>query len=317
MSESSVVKNNQKHQLPWGDDMILTLLNIVYHNFAHLPVKVNERWLVVNDEFFAQENLAPYKEIHYKQGNYRKLRLKYDSVLKQTKSVFEVGTNLSGYEGDRSKIVKCVEQILKEIEEHDSKKKDQKDAVLELKADLQKNESEVLEQALSGRKRPRSNTSSESRLDKRNQKTNSFEDEIANFLRGKRELENKQEENEEDVEAQILNYIKRKGYGIRDLVELGSQQCTNELLESLGLETVVNIFCSKGDKFGPHNFKKSLADVGVEPITYHRVYTQLCKWKRECNNELVDVSSSFNYPWENYTGSTHSPINESMEELDV
>ena len=48
--------------------MVATMLNLVIVKGAHIAVgkKSTEKWLEVYNCFFADEELAPYKALHYK-----------------------------------------------------------------------------------------------------------------------------------------------------------------------------------------------------------------------------------------------------------
>ena len=51
------------------------------------------------------------------------------------------------------------------------------------------------------------------------------------------------------------------------------------ILSDLELSTVVNMFCSKGRAFTCDEFKKEMADLGVDRFVYHKVFKVLNQWK--------------------------------------
>ena len=59
--------------------------------------------------------LLPYQE-HFKENNFRKLRDKFDSLVETMTKKYAGTENRSQLSGDRSEIVKLVEEICIEIE---------------------------------------------------------------------------------------------------------------------------------------------------------------------------------------------------------
>ena len=63
--------------------------------------EVKKKWNAVNDAFFNQNELLEYKATLYKKDDPRKIRDKYDKMLKEIKADIESG-NQSG------KVMKCL-----------------------------------------------------------------------------------------------------------------------------------------------------------------------------------------------------------------
>ncbi len=66
--------------------------------------------------FYNNDIVLPYKEIHYKQGDFRKLREKFTNTLRDVTADIGEG-NQSGKEGDLSKLYSLVKQIKDEIDD--------------------------------------------------------------------------------------------------------------------------------------------------------------------------------------------------------
>ena len=88
--------------IPWNDEMVVVLLNLVISEGVHLALKndIINKWNKVNDLFFEQNELIPYKSA-YKKDDHRKIRDKYKSELKKTKADIDTG-NQSGKTGELS-----------------------------------------------------------------------------------------------------------------------------------------------------------------------------------------------------------------------
>lgn len=61
-----------------------------------------------------------------------------------------------------------------------------------------------------------------------------------------------------------------------------------EVLDMVGVELLINIYCSKNQNFCPLKFKEQMKEVGLPPIVGHQLYLMLSKWK---NQSLLQVSS--------------------------
>ena len=110
-------KMSQRY-IPWNESTMCTLLNLVITEGAHIAKKcdVKKKWNAVNDAFFNQNELLECKANLYKKDDPRKIRDKFEKVLKETKSDIETG-NQSGKSGEMSEQYKLVQQILDDIDE--------------------------------------------------------------------------------------------------------------------------------------------------------------------------------------------------------
>lgn len=86
MFTEDTTQGGTKHavQLPWTDKQAELLLKCVLSNAGHLcdgTKKVKSTWCKIVDEFFIQPEMIPYRQAHYKVGEFRKLRDKYKQVL--------------------------------------------------------------------------------------------------------------------------------------------------------------------------------------------------------------------------------------------
>jgi hypothetical protein len=107
--------------------MVESLLKLVQILGAHVASgkKSTAAWNEVNKRFFELEELAQFKEKHYKNDtqnkeDFRKLRDKFNSTMEEVTRDISTG-NQSGKEGDLSPIYELVRQIKFEIDDADEK----------------------------------------------------------------------------------------------------------------------------------------------------------------------------------------------------
>ena len=75
--------------IPWNESTMCTLLNLVITEGAHIAEtrEVKKKWNAVNDAFFNQNELLEYKATLYKKDDPRKIRDKYDKMLREIKEL--------------------------------------------------------------------------------------------------------------------------------------------------------------------------------------------------------------------------------------
>lgn len=253
--------------LPWTDSMLVILLNIVLVKGAHISPrnKINEVWNDVLNEFFSQEELLRHREAHYRPNDYRKIKDKYHLTLKMVKTDIDKG-NQSGKEGEQSTLYKFVKQILDEVDEAEEGKTQQK---------ANKAEMEAVEETLL-RKMRGSKRKSESGSDEKEHKSiNSFETQLINFT--SRQQQNFGEE-EFEAEKALMRYIDNEKYTVEQLF-INMDEHTKMLLDEITMRVIINLYCSKGEKFGPKYFKESMKEMEVSPLACHKIYTTLEEWR--------------------------------------
>jgi len=113
--------------VPWNEEMEVTLLNLIVTEGIHIANKseVTKKWNTVNDLFFEQNELLPYKATAYKKDDPRKLKDKYLKVLKAAKADIDTG-NQSGKTGDLSQKYVLVQHIFNEMDANDEERKERK-----------------------------------------------------------------------------------------------------------------------------------------------------------------------------------------------
>ena len=113
--------------VPWNEEMEVTLLNLVVTEGIHIAHKseVTKKWNTVNDLFFEQNELLPFKATAYKKDDPRKLKDKYQKVLKAAKADIDTG-NQSGKTGDLSQKYELVQHIFNEMDANDEERKERK-----------------------------------------------------------------------------------------------------------------------------------------------------------------------------------------------
>ena len=84
--------------IPWNESTMCTLLNLVITEGAHIAEtrEVKKKWNAVNDAFFNQNELLEYKATLYKKDDPRKIRDKYDKMLREIKADIEAGNGEDG-----------------------------------------------------------------------------------------------------------------------------------------------------------------------------------------------------------------------------
>ena len=113
--------------VPWNEEMEVTLLNLVVTEGIHIANKseVTKKWNTVNDLFFDQNELLPFKATAYKKDDARKLKDKYSKILKAAKADIDTG-NQSGKTGDLSQKYVLVQHIFNEMDANDEERKERK-----------------------------------------------------------------------------------------------------------------------------------------------------------------------------------------------
>jgi hypothetical protein len=112
--------------IPWNESTMYTLLNLVITEGAHIAEtrEVKKKWNAVNDAFFNQNELIEFKATLYKKDDPRKIRDKYDKMLKEIKADIESG-NQSGKSGEMSDLYGLTKQmLLDDIDENDEEKEE-------------------------------------------------------------------------------------------------------------------------------------------------------------------------------------------------
>jgi hypothetical protein len=113
--------------VPWNEEMEITLLNLIVSEGVHTAGRneSTKKWNTVNELFFNQNELLPYKATAYKKDDTRKLKDKYNKILKAAKSDIDTG-NQTGKTGDMSKKYELVQQIFIEMDADGEERKEHK-----------------------------------------------------------------------------------------------------------------------------------------------------------------------------------------------
>ena len=80
--------------VPWNEEMEVTLLNLIVSEGVHVAPRSEstKKWNTLNE-------LLPYKAAAYKKDDIRKLKDKYQKILKTAKADIDTG-NRNGKTGD-------------------------------------------------------------------------------------------------------------------------------------------------------------------------------------------------------------------------
>lgn len=130
-------------QLPWTEPMVILLLTKVQTIGAHILPNKGEKWSKVNVDFFKDDLMAEWKDVHYKANNHRKLLDKYNNVMSDVSNNMQTG-NQSGKEGDLSELFKLVRDIQAECDDDLEKRDTVKQDADRLSSQMNSNTSEIL-----------------------------------------------------------------------------------------------------------------------------------------------------------------------------
>ena len=85
---------------------------------------------------------------------------------------------------------------------------------------------------------------------------------------------------EEDVEKTMAEWIERRGKTELDLLSEGKMPV--ELfptLDYIGMDVILNIYCSRSLNFSPIYFKEQLALLNIGVLETHKIYKVFDKWR--------------------------------------
>lgn len=285
--------------ISWNEDRDLSLLTICYTNGIHkkhqeggkkeVPKTYQKlKWNAVLDEFFAQD-----EHIHFeKPKGSRKLRDHYNEIIKKVSHKHGWGEyggttqNLSRYDGDLAEVDKIVKKILEEQDCNeddysDDEKLDVKNGQ-KLSAEMEKTEDIVWDprqkkplkkKKITGEVVNLTDVSKKPRLE-------TFEDKLLNIVVGS-QLKNV---DEEDVEVKMLAYMSKEQIDVTKFLLIGEIDDTDAdtftKLKKVGLATIVNMYCTPGNKFAALQFKTDLKnDIRINGLHVHQIYALLQKLK--------------------------------------
>jgi hypothetical protein len=123
------------------------LLTLIISKGVHLITGkgINAAWNALVKDLFTNDQFAAFAAVHYKPDNHRKVRDKYENILKIVQSDIDTG-NQSGRSGDLSKLYQLVQQIVSEIDHKEEEKK--------IAADVKRKSNEAEDAVLESHKRP-------------------------------------------------------------------------------------------------------------------------------------------------------------------
>ena len=293
----------ERKRMTYSENMKVTLLSLVVQTGAHLASgqAATTKWAEVYTGFFADAEVAPYKETFYKVDSKgavqsRSLRDKYSDIMITVQGDIETG-NQSGKEGDLSRLYELVQQINTDINVNEESKKFKKDGIVADKELLEKNEAEILngkkgqknknstatvynadgtvshdeERAKRKAARMASNvTGFEAKLFEYMEKdsassssTNTVSDNLAYFS---------------GIEEKMQKWCAVNDYTLYNLLtdafaptKRPYPESCYEALEAIGgLECVISFFCSPDGKFEPKEFAAMMKTFSLENVLHAR-----------------------------------------------
>ena len=272
-------------QLPWTTEMIDVLLNLVILKGIHVSsrTEVKSKWCELNEDIYLNGCFAPFKSIYYKKGEYRNLREKYLKVKAAITEDMASG-NKSKYSGELSQQYSLVEQICHEIDEDRELKNSRKGVAAELETVLKDTEDKILRRKEYGKRKSIDGVIVDYSEGKRKPSGSSIDDAIVNISETMK-TRYSSSTNEREVERKILDWIRTEGKGPEDLLKdsnislaYESYLDTFDLLNSVGIETLVSIYCSRGKSFEREQFQNSMRELYFKPIEFHKLYVGLTSW---------------------------------------
>ena len=254
----------------------------------------------MNAEFIA------FKEEHYREDDYRKLRDKY-AALKKEANKFMEGGNKSKFDGELSKKFSTLSRIIDEENTNENERNSKKEAEIAEKNFIK----ETGDRIVTGKFVKRDigkvvyhhdGTSTDNRIPKKLPR-------LEDYLYGKFSKDVEQF-NEKEVEEKMLAWIDQSGLTIDDLfseidLETIPDTSLRELIElsmkmvrALGLKRIVNVFCQSGKNFSADYFRDRLKAVSVHEFLILIMFPALESWRRDaeksCKCILQDSSNLLN-----------------------
>lgn len=277
-------------RLPWTDEMDISLLNLVMTSGVHIAGHNDKKrhWTLINEQFFGRPEMQEYRTDFYNKDDYRKLRDRFTTLLSDIQRDIDIG-NQSGKSGELNELYELVQKIKIEIDTNEEEKENEKERKLSDKKKINETSDEVLALAQSGSvKRRLSESSLQSRESKKPSAT--FDEKIIQFMSSN---ENKRDEqfSEEAIEETIKGYLARKEITMSSICDsINASEEMKELFESIGLETLISIYCSLGNNFKPQLFKDQIKEIGCDLIITHKIYNALQNIRKAATNEISSPS---------------------------
>jgi hypothetical protein len=239
--------------IPWDTKLEVVLMRCVVKKNAHMSKgkQATIAWNKVLDAFFSDKLLHNIRESHYVKGSFRKLREKYKSVmLRVVATYFDVKSQTWKNEGKGSDklLVQHVSRVFDDICSRHG---------------LIKNLGELSETQF--RTFTRGSYNGDGSLKRKFDVAN---EELTSAA-------------EREAEVQLLSWISDHQLKMVNLlVECNLRLKHQDVLEEIGLRTLVSIFCD-GAKFSPDLFRTEMKELGISPIMSNKIYKGLQSWRKE------------------------------------
>ena len=274
-------------QIPWNKDLRCVLLLLVLKKGAHINMGshgITDIWKEINDEFFNSPITIQLRATHYdKEKGQRKLREQFNNIMSKFNKDKQDGKS-NGTDASLVEYYNLVNQIQKEITESELNKKENKKRKVVLietaHGDL-KNSKETDDSFTAninngeinvdkGTNHNNSNSSNNSNNNNNIPEVFSVEHALINLISTRLPpiTSNKPSEvmvcNEELIEIKMMH--KYKNVEMKEFVTLAGINDKLEyylvdynILESLTVEVLISIYCSRGENFNAKYFKQELS----------------------------------------------------------
>ena len=105
----------------------------------------------------------------------------------------------------------------------------------------------------------------------------------------------KSEKRDEAVKTEPKMQEYARGKTIDDIfseANMRENPIVRTVLEEIGVELLVNIYCTKQQDFCPIKFKDQMKELGLPAIAAHQIYFMLAKWRKELKEVNVSAPST-------------------------
>ena len=297
--------------------MEVLLLELIVSSGLHIATtsKRKDMWNQINRDIFHNALFLTFKDEHFKEGDYRKLRDKFTLLKKESSKLMDDG-NKSKYGGELSPKFKLLNQIIAEESAAEIDNSNKKSADDEERKLIQETGDRVVAGKVSKRDIGKvvahlDGSVSDNRIPK---KANSFEE----YLMRKMENDNPAD-TEGEVGKRLSGWVSSNGKVVQDLfidinlsmiptAELRKElEVSMTLIEALGLKSLINIYCQNGKKFHADYFRERMMSTSIHVFVIYKIFPVLEAWREDCckNSFVTPPTSGLGYQSTNSSGSTN------------
>jgi len=292
--------------IPWNEDLVCLLLNIILDEGAHKAKKsgVRSSWNAVNEAFFNHEKMQPFKADIYKKGNPRKLRDKYTQVLSAGKAFLESDTKVSIPDEfkERYQLLQMIlidstddEDVNDGNDEHEEEEQvvdEQAGSVEEtcaknkIQLDINEGDLFLMKNSNPSRKRKRDLPFIVPHTDNLELKLRRdlLEDRLMKLIEDRIDLTKVLIETE--TKDRLLNFAithrKTTDSLLAEAKVLNVDEKSLSILRDIGLDVMIDIYCTRGHELRVHEFKVAMVEMELTHLIAYKLYNTLEQWRMQC-----------------------------------